>query len=169
MNTETQSQVQREIRQQRPFRSKSQEAMVALFRTADTVRRSLTEAVAPAGLTMQQYNVLRILRGAGPDGLPTLEVAQRMIERAPGITRMMDRLEAAGWVHRERCPTDRREVHCRIAPAGRALLEELDPVVDEADRRAMGDLDDDALQRLIGLLDAVRGAHATSATADTST
>jgi len=158
------SAIQREIRQRRPFPSVSQEAVVALFRTADLVRRSLAAAIAPAGLTLQQYNVLRILRGARPDGLPTLDVADRMIEQAPGITRMMDRLEAAGWVTRERCPTDRREVHCRITPAGLALLERLDPTVDDADHRALGSLDEAVLKRLIGLLDRVRAAHVPSST-----
>jgi hypothetical protein len=83
--------VMAEIRQQRPFPSMEQEGVVALLRTAEVVRRSLTVAIAPVGLTLQQYNVLRILRGAGPAGLPTLDVADRMIEHAPGITRMMDR------------------------------------------------------------------------------
>jgi DNA-binding MarR family transcriptional regulator len=154
------SRVQREIRQTQPFRSRSQEAVIALLRTAEVVRRFLTASVAPAGLTLQQYNVLRILRGAGPAGLPTLDVADRMIEHAPGITRMMDRLEAQGWVTRERCPTDRREVHCRITGTGLGLLERLDPTVDETDRLAMGALDDRSLQRLIAMLDRVRTAHA---------
>jgi MarR family transcriptional regulator, organic hydroperoxide resistance regulator len=157
--------VQQEIRQRRPFRSTSHEAVVALFRTADLVRRTLALAVAPVGLTFQQYNVLRILRGAGPAGLPTLDVADRMIEPAPGITRMMDRLEAHGWVTRERSPTDRREVHCRISPVGLSLLDRLDATVDEADRRAMGSLDDSRLRRLIALLDEVRAAHSAGARA----
>jgi len=159
MDTRSRSRMQDEIRQKLPFRSRSQEAVLALLRTAEVVRRYLTAAVAPVGLTLQQYNVLRILRGAGPAGLPTLDVATRMIEHAPGITRMMDRLEAQGWVTRERCPTDRREVHCRITPAGLRLLERLDPTVDETDRMAMGGLDERTLQRLIGLLDAVRTTH----------
>lgn len=159
------SRIQEEIRQTRPFRSRSQEAVIALLRTAEVVRRYLTAAVAPVGLTLQQYNVLRILRGAGTAGLPTLDVAARMIEHAPGITRMMDRLEARGWVTRERCPTDRREVHCRITPAGLRLLERLDSAVDETDRMAMGGLDDRTLQQLIDLLDAVRATHVPPASA----
>lgn len=154
------SSILKELRQRRPFPSTGQEAVVALFRTADVVRRSITATIAPAGLTLQQYNVLRILRGAGAAGLPTLEVADRMIEHTPGITRMMDRLEAEGWVTRERCPTDRREVHCRISPTGLALLEELDGPIDEADRRAMGSLEEARLRKFIVLLDEVRAAHA---------
>jgi DNA-binding MarR family transcriptional regulator len=136
-----------------------QEGVVALLRTAEVVRRSLTAAIAPVGLTLQQYNVLRILRGAGPAGLPTLDVADRMIEHAPGITRMMDRLEAEGWVTRERCPTDRREVHCRITAVGLGLLARLDGTIDEADRRALGSLEETKLRKLIALLDEIRASH----------
>src|SRR6185295_1524706 len=110
------SALQREIRQTRPFRSRSQEAMLALLRTADQVHRSFARVVEPHGITLQQYNVLRILRGAGDAGLPTLEIGARMIERSPGVTRLIDRLEAKGWVRRERCPHDRRQVLCWITP-----------------------------------------------------
>ena len=82
-----------------------------------------------------------------------------MIEQAPGITRMMDRLEAQGWVTRERCPTDRREVHCRITASGLRLLERLDLTIDRVGYEAMGSLDDRTLQRLIVLLDAVRASR----------
>jgi DNA-binding MarR family transcriptional regulator len=82
-----------------------------------------------------------------------------MIEHAPGITRMMDRLEAEGWVTRERCPTDRREVHCRITAVGLGLLGRLDGTIDEADRRALGSLEEAKLRRLIALLDEIRAAH----------
>ena len=85
---------------------------------------------APFDITGQQYNVLRILRGAEPEGLPTLTIAERMIERAPGITRMIDRLEAKKLVWRENCPNDRRRVYCGITEKGLNLLELLDaPVV----------------------------------------
>jgi DNA-binding MarR family transcriptional regulator len=157
------SAVQREIRQSKPFRSPSHEAVIALLRTAEVVRRFLAAAVAPAGLTLQQYNVLRILRGAGEAGLPTLEVADRMIEHTPGVTRLMDRMEGQGWVTRERCPTDRREVHCRISAAGLALLERIDPAVEQTDRQAVGSVDDRSLRKLITTLDAVRAAHASAA------
>ena len=117
---EEMSQLQREIRQGKPFRSRGQEVVVALLRTADLVRRAVSQAVETHDITLQQYNVLRILRGAGDKGLPTLEIADRMIEHAPGVTRLLDRLEAKGLVRRERCREDRRqinEVHRRRAPA----------------------------------------------------
>jgi DNA-binding MarR family transcriptional regulator len=150
------SPLQREIRQRKPFPSRGQEGVVALLRTADLVRRRLSEVVDPRGITLQQYNVLRILRGAAGDGLPTLEIADRMIERAPGITRLLDRLEAKRLVRRERCARDRRQVLCWITPRGRALLARLDAPVDRADREALSALAPRELVRLIALLDRVR-------------
>src|SRR5215510_3147270 len=99
------SAIQAEIRQGKPFHSRTQEGLIALMRTVDLLRRAVTEVVEPHGLTLQQYNVLRILRGAQAD-LPTLEIAERMIEQAPGITRLLDRLEAKGLVARARCAED---------------------------------------------------------------
>src|SRR6185295_1446948 len=119
---EEMSPLQREIRQGKPFRSQSQQVVVALLRTADLVRRGLGRVLEPFDLTPQQYNVLRILRGAGERGLPTLEIAVRMIEEAPGITRLIDRLETKHLVSRERCKTDRRRVWCRITRDGLGLL-----------------------------------------------
>src|SRR5436309_6656573 len=122
------SAVQQEIRQRRPFPSIAQEAIVALMRTTDLVRRQIAALVEPHGITPQQFNVLRILRGAGADGLPTLEVAERMIEQTPGVTRLLDRLEAKELVRRQRCPKDRRQHLCWITPKGLALLEKIDAV-----------------------------------------
>jgi MarR family transcriptional regulator, organic hydroperoxide resistance regulator len=150
------SRVQQEIKQRKPFRSKEQEAVVALFRTTDLVRRLSARSVEAERITLQQYNVLRILRGAGPEGLPTLEIAERMIERAPGVTRLLDRIEAKKLVHRHRCPTDRRQVTCTITESGLELLARIDELVDGTDRALMGGLTEDELEQLIGLLDRVR-------------
>ncbi|HEU4363896.1 MAG TPA: MarR family transcriptional regulator [Candidatus Krumholzibacteria bacterium] len=119
----------------------------------------LNAVVGTRGVTLQQYNVLRILRGAEPDGLPTLVVAERMIERAPGITRMIDRLEEKGLVARERRGADRRCVHCRITGAGLDLLAGLDEPVDRADRAAFDALNQRELSELTSLLERVRDAH----------
>ena len=148
--------LQREIKQRRPFGTRAQEATVALLRTADVVRRRLTQTVDPHGVTLQQYNVLRILKGAAPDPLPTLEIAARMIEAQPGITRLLDRLDAKGLVRRERCADDRRQVHCWITEEGLDLLADLDPVVDEADRAAVGALSAAQVEQLLRLLEVVR-------------
>ena len=104
------------------------------MRTGGLVRRVIASVVEPHGITQQQYNVLRILRGAGEKGLPTLEIADRMIEETPGITRLIDRLELKRLVTRERSATDRRQVFCRITPDGLTLLARLDEPIAEAER-----------------------------------
>jgi DNA-binding MarR family transcriptional regulator len=152
------SRIQREIRQERPFRSRRHECLIALLRTADVVTRRLTSVVEPHGITLQQYNVLRILRGAGSQGLPTLAVAKRMIERTPGVTRLVDRMERKGWVARERCRDDRRRVWCRITPAGLEILSRLDAPVADLDDTLAVVLADAELEALIGLLARLR-AH----------
>ncbi len=151
-------QIQREIKQRRPFPAPSQEAVVGLLRTTDLLRRVLASVVEPARITLQQYNVLRILRGTGPEGLPTLEIAGRMIEQAPGITRLLDRLEAKRLVRRHRCPRDRRRVLCTITPAGGILLTELDRPVADASAAFCRGLGVGRTRRLIRLLDEVRAA-----------
>jgi len=148
--------LQREIKQTRPFHSLAQEATLGLLRTVDLVRRRMAALIEPSGVTIQQYNVLRILRGAGPEGLPTLEIATRMIEQAPGITRLLDRLEAKKLCHRERCPTDRRQVTCRIIPGGLALLARLDTVVQQADAQMVAPLTPAEQRQLVRLLDKIR-------------
>ena len=153
------SSLQHEIGQRRPFASVAQEGVLGLLRTADVVRRRLSSAVEPRGLTLQQYNVLRILRGAGPSGLPTLDIAARMIEQAPGITRLLDRIEAKGLVQRQRCARDRRRVLCSITGSGLAILARLDLVVASMDRAALGGLRPAQTLRLVGLLDAVRAGR----------
>lgn len=145
-----------DLKQTRPFPSKSQEAAVALLRTADVLRRLIGAVLEPNGITSQQYNVLRILRGAGERGLPTLEIAERMIESTPGITRLVDRLQAKRLVVRERCLTDRRQVFCRITAPGLALLASLDAPVIEAADTAMSVLKKIELASLIDFLDRTR-------------
>jgi DNA-binding MarR family transcriptional regulator len=154
------SRIQKEIAQRKPFHSPQQEAGVALLRTADVVRRRIARFIEPAGITGQQYNVLRILRGANDEGLPTLEIARRMIEQTPGITRLLDRLERRRLVRRERCASDRRQVLCWITQDGQALLEGLDATIDRADQEVLGRLDLADLSRLIELLDTIRSEDA---------
>lgn len=147
---------QHEIKQTRPFRSRQQEALISLLLTADRVRRQAEVVIAPSGLSIQQYNVLRILRGAGSEGLCTLEIARRMIERAPGITRLLDRLEKSGYVTRTRGERDRREVRCHITRSGLAALGALDKVVDAADDSSVGHLSAAELKQLLRLLERIR-------------
>ncbi len=156
---EEMSPLQKEIRQSKPFRSRGQEVVVALIRTADLVRRAVGRVLEPYDITVQQYNVLRILRGAGEQGLPTLEIGERMVEHAPGVTRLLDRLEVKGLVRRQRCPEDRRQVLCWLTPAGTELVERLDEPVDSADAEAVAMLAPEEQERLLRLLDAVRASH----------
>ena len=104
--------------------------------------------------------MLRILRGAGPEGLPTLEIAARMIEHSPGVTRLLDRLEARKLVRRVRCPEDRRQVLCHATEAALRLLAGLDAPVADAGRRVLAALDPSRTAELIRLLDAVRASAA---------
>jgi MarR family transcriptional regulator, organic hydroperoxide resistance regulator len=153
------SALQREIKQRRPFTSVAHEAAVGLLRTADLLRRQGAAVVEPYGITLQQFNVLRILRGAGDEGSPTLEVADRMIEQTPGVTRLMDRLESKGLVRRQRCPKDRRQHLCWITPKGLDLLAGLDEPVTKSNRESLRGLGAQAQRELIRLLDLLRSAH----------
>jgi DNA-binding MarR family transcriptional regulator len=157
--------IQREIKQNRPFASATQEAAIALMRTADLVRRLLGKVVEQSDITLQQYNVLRILRGAGEAGLPTLEIAERMIEQTPGITRLIDRLESKQLVLRIRCETDRRQVFCHITADGLSLLAKLDQPIRDVEEASLGTLTERQLEQLLSLLDKTRnGLHATLST-----
>jgi DNA-binding MarR family transcriptional regulator len=120
------------------------------------MRRRVSLVLEPAGVTLQQYNVLRILRGAGAEGLPTLAIGERMIERTPGVTRLIDRMEERGWVVRERCTEDRRRVWCKITERGRRLIEPLDARVNTVDDLLEEVLDQDELMALISQLDRIR-------------
>ena len=160
MATRSRSAVQSEIRQSRPFRSTAQEATVALLRTASVVGRALGRVIEPWGLSLAQYNALRIIRGAGTGGIPTLAIRERMIEEGTTITRILDKLEDAEYIRRERSTPDRRQVMCFPTAAGRKLLDEIDPLVDAADEEAVAALSARQLEQFIELLDIVRGANA---------
>lgn len=149
------------IQQTRPFRSLGQEAFIALLLAAEALRNRINDLLARHGdLTAQQYNVLRILRGAGPDGLPTLAIGDRMIERAPGITRLLDRLEAKNLVRRLRSPEDRRQVLCQITGAGLDLLTTLDGPVDSDESACFAGFTKAETRTLIDLLERLRNSVA---------
>lgn len=142
-----------EIKQQRPFQSLEQEALLNVLRTADVLMQRLTAVLKPFKLSHSQYSVLRILRGAGPDGLACREISERMISRDPDITRLLDRLEARGLVARTRAEKDRRVVMARITPEGLRLLEALDEPIAEVDRQPLQHLGEQRLRTLIELLE----------------
>ena len=150
------SSLQRELRQRRPFSSRGVESVIAVLRTADLLRRRLSQASAPHGITFQQYNVLRILRGAGEDGLPTLAIAERMVEQTPGVTRLVDRLVAKGLAARGRAESDGRVVLCRLTAEGRSLLGRLDPEMEAAAEAGVAMLRGKEKTSLLQLLAAIR-------------
>jgi len=151
------SKLQKEIKQNKPFRSRRQEAMLAIVRTADVLKRRWRVA-EEFGVTGQQYNVLRILRGAHPEPLPTMEIASRMIENTPGITGLLDRLEEKGLVQRARDADDRRCSRCSITAKGMKLLAEMDEPINQSEEAALSILDGKDVDRLIDILEQVR-AH----------
>ena len=153
--------LQDEIKQTRPFRSSAEEVVVNVLRTAAVMQRTLAQVVEAHGITIQQYNVLRILRGAGEAGLPTLAIRDRMVEEAAGITRLLDKLESAGHVVRERSTPDRRQVLCHITRSGESLITALDGPMDAANQLAGTHLDDEERTTLIELLGAIRAGLST--------
>ena len=154
-----------ELKQTRPFHSAAHEALLSVLRTAAVVQRLTAQVVEASGVTVQQYNVLRILRGAGDAGLPTLAIRDRMIEEAAGITRLLDKLESAGYVGRQRSTPDRRQVLCQITPTGLSLLAGLDAPIDAMTESAFATLDEAEKASLVELLGAVRVACRGDATA----
>jgi DNA-binding MarR family transcriptional regulator len=148
-----------EIKQNRPFATSTEEALVSVLRAAAVIRRVLGQRIDPFGISPAQYNVLRILRGAGPDGLPTLAVRDRLVEEAPGITRLIDKLESAKLVRRDRTGKDRRTVRCHITPAGLELLERADEDVRSIHALVANGLPDEADRlKLVELLARLRAA-----------
>ena len=146
-----------EAKQKHRVHSRQQAAVVSILRTANYLRRFSSPVFDQHGITWQQYNVLRILRGAGLGGLPTLDIAERMIEQAPGITRLLDRLEAKKLVRRERPADNRRQVLCYITKPGLDLLQELDAPVRNKVKQALHRLDESEIEELIRLLELARG------------
>jgi DNA-binding MarR family transcriptional regulator len=148
--------LQAELRQRKPFATLEQEAMLGIARTAALLEHGTAESLKPHGLTPTQYNALRILRGAGKEGLCRNEVRDRLVARVPDATRLLDRLEETGLVTRTRVSDDRRYVLSRITPAGLALLARIDDEMTALHRRQLGHLGPDRLRTLIGLLEEAR-------------
>ena len=146
-----------EVKQKRPAHSRLQDAVVSILRTANYLDRFCSPVFTQHGITSQQFNVLRILRGAGLGGLPTLDIAEKMIEQAPGITRLLDRLEKKKLVRRERPSDNRRQVLCYITKPGLDLLQELDTPVRNKVNQALHRLDESEIEELMRLLELARG------------
>ncbi len=121
--------------------------------TLDRVKEKVHAPLGEHGLSMEQYNLLRILRGAGTEGLRTNEAVSRMVSRSPNITRLVDKLEKRGWIKRASCPTDRRVVYLQIREAGIAILDELDLPIRASVKRTLRGLDTKELGELVRLLE----------------
>ena len=148
--------IQAEIQQTKPFPGVEDEAVVALHRTADRLQGRFGDMLKPYGLSPTQFNALRILRGAGDGGRTCSEIAERMINRDPDITRLLDRLERRGLVARSREGRDRRVIIARITAAGLELLQGLDRPIEEFNRKMLGHLGEQQLRAFIRLLERVR-------------
>jgi DNA-binding MarR family transcriptional regulator len=145
-----------ELRMRKPFTSLEHEAHLSIVRSATVLEDAFEQMLRPSGLTIAQFNVLRILRGAEPDGLCRNEVRDRLLTRMPDVTRLLDRMEEAGLVTRERSTADRRLVTTRITRQGRKLVDGLDETVLAHHAREFAHMDRAQLRALIDLLALVR-------------
>jgi DNA-binding MarR family transcriptional regulator len=150
------SQLQAEIKQGKPFPSPSAEAFLSVLRTAAMLEHHLSEVLKPYGVTHTQYNVLRILRGAGSGGLCGREVAERLVSRVPDISRLLDRMEAMHLVERERDPADRRNVTARISAKGLNVLKRATPELEVVERTRFAGLEPERVKLLIEALAQIR-------------
>lgn len=149
--------LRQEIKQKRPFRSVQEEVVLAMGRTADQLGVPMNEVLRDASLSTSQYNILRILRGAGDEGLPCGEISERMVRRDPDLTRLLDRLEARGLVTRARGTQDRRVITATITEEGLELLDSLDAPVDASIKRALAHVPVARLKMLLEILEEIRG------------
>lgn len=145
-----------EIGQRRPFDTLEQEAYLNIIRTASQLTDAMELVLKPSGITLVQYNVLRILRGSEPDGLCRNELRERMLNRMPDVTRLLDRMEESGLVTRSREQEDRRQVRTQLTPRARRLVDELDALVTQEHRQRLGHMPPEQLQSLVELLTRVR-------------
>ena len=150
------STLQEELRQTKPFRSIEQEALLSVVRTSADLMDRFEVFLRPYNITATQYNVLRILRGAEPEGLCRNELRDRMLTRMPDVTRLLDRMEEAGLVERTRDHEDRRMVTSRITKKAMQLLATLDPVVADNEKTFFSGISHEQIQTLIDVLEAIR-------------
>jgi len=155
MTRKSTSAVGEEIHQSKPFTSIEEELLVSLLRTTDLLQEQFEQMIHPFNISMTQYNVLRILRGAEPEGRTCGEIGERMIAREPDVTRLLERMEKAGFIKRTRDSADRRVVLTRITSCGLKLLDEMEPKLREIDGllKPMGER---KIEAMLELLDELR-------------
>ena len=147
-----------EIRQTKPFASPGEEAVLNLARTHEFFNQRISEFLKAFQLTPTQYNMLRILRGAGSEGVTCSQACERMITPDPDITRLLDRMEHQGWTQRERSRQDRRVVITRITGKGLELVDRIDAPLEAFTERLLGHIDRGKLLDLIEILESLRGS-----------
>jgi DNA-binding MarR family transcriptional regulator len=148
--------IREELKQTKPFQSVPQEALLSIARTADVVSQKTENFLKPWKISATQYNVLRILRGAGPNGLRCGEIGERMIAHDPDITRLLDRMEKAGWVERARDSQDRRVVMTHVNRRGLELLKEIDEPLEDFTQELGRNVSEKRFRELIDTLDEIR-------------
>jgi DNA-binding MarR family transcriptional regulator len=148
----------KEIRQSRPFASLEEEAFLNLARTFEVLQQRVSDALKPYQLTATQYNVLRILRGAGPEGMTCSQAGEKMVNHDPDMTRLLDRLEGRKLIERARSREDRRIVITRITKTGLGLVDSLDEPMKNLHKRQAGHIGKERLQQLIDTLESLRSA-----------
>lgn len=147
------------VPQRRRFDSPAQEAYLSLWRTYDRLKALEDELFGGQGLSAQQYNTLRLLEAAAPAAITVQQLADKLISRAPDMTRLLDRLEAGGWIARLRPPENRRIVEVTLTPSGQQLLDDLAERVRQCHERQLGHLTAAQQRQLIQLLAAARAPH----------
>jgi DNA-binding MarR family transcriptional regulator len=145
-----------ELQQTKPFRHVEEELFLNIQRTADILLQQILDVLRPSGLSVTQYNVLRILRGAGEAGVTCKDIGSRLVTRDPDITRLLDRLERRNLLTRARTRADRRFVSIRISEEGLELLRQLDQPVEEKQLEMMRHMPEEQLVSAIELLERLR-------------
>ena len=151
--------LQEELKQSKPFATAEEEAYLSLVRTAAVLEHSTAQALKPYGITPTQYNVLRILRGAGDSGLCRNDVGSRLVTAVPDVTRLLDRMEEMALIVRERSTTDRRVVSTRLTKKGSDLLARLDERINEIHADQLGHIPKRELKTLVALLASIRNRN----------
>lgn len=148
--------IREELKQTKPFFSPAQEAFLSVQHTADAISQKFEQFLKPWEISGTQYNVLRILRGAGPEGLRCGEIGERMVAHDPDITRLLDRMEKAGWIERSRDSRDRRVVLTRINRRGLDLLKQIDKPIEQFTKELGNHIPEKRFRELIDILDEIR-------------
>jgi len=144
------------LKQNRPFASLQQEAFLSILRTASELSHAAEKFLREFDITQPQYNVLRILRGAGAEGLCRNEISARMVAATPDMSRLLDRMERSGWITRERDENDRRQVSTFITDSGRKLLATVEGPVHEQTHRLLEGVKSSDLKMLLDVLAQIR-------------